>query len=156
MLAICLAGAALVLYAALCRSQRHKQRHAIEADYYQRRGPSLAAMTLEDAWKIQTWLAEQEFPRTLSTATFFALFKVRCLSHCPTVLLTLSDLWRSSHCPITHVHGAHDKIFPLTFATYSGHGATTQQCHYCTTRISALYRGNREDCLAASWLPQSW
>ena len=74
-----LAGA-LLIYAGVCHSLRHKQRHAIEKDYHSRRGPSLSAMTLEDAWKIQKWLAEQEFPKTLSTAVFFALFKVR-LAH---------------------------------------------------------------------------
>lgn len=68
---------AFVLYAGICRSQRHKQRIAIETDFHDRRGSFLASMTLEDAWKIQKWLAEQEFPKTLSTATFFALFKVR-------------------------------------------------------------------------------
>jgi hypothetical protein len=70
-----LAGA-LLIYAGVCTSLRHKQRHAMEAEYHSRRGPSLSSMTLEDAWKIQKWLAEQEFPKTLSTGVFFALFKV--------------------------------------------------------------------------------
>lgn len=32
-------------------------------------------MTIEDAWKIHNSLLEYEFPTTISTATFFALFK---------------------------------------------------------------------------------
>jgi hypothetical protein len=67
---------AFVLYAGLCSARRHEQRCAIEVDFHRRRGPLLSSMTLEDAWKIQKWLAEQEFPKTLSTAVFFALFKV--------------------------------------------------------------------------------
>jgi hypothetical protein len=67
---------AFVGYAGVCISQRHRQRRAVEADYHHRRGSSLSSMSFEDAWAIQKWLAEQEFPKTLSTAVFFALFKV--------------------------------------------------------------------------------
>lgn len=37
---------------------------------------ALAKMTLSEAYVIQTWLAEQEFPGIFSASIFFALFKV--------------------------------------------------------------------------------
>ncbi|KAL6708922.1 hypothetical protein ACN47E_002329 [Coniothyrium glycines] len=88
-------SALLACYAGLCVSQRDKQRRAIEADFHRRRGPSLASMTLEDAWKIQKWLAEQEFPKTLSTGVFFALFKTYGIPSIAKVLTTTGHMTSS-------------------------------------------------------------
>lgn len=132
---------AFVLYAGLCRAQRYKQRDAIATEFHLRRGPLLTGMTLEDAWKIQKWLAEQEFPKTLSTATFFALFKVRCLtgfcSHA--TLLTPIDIRHSINRSVAYFYGTHDKIFLLFLATYCRYRSTSQQYYHRSTSLEAFY-----------------
>ncbi|KAK0703095.1 hypothetical protein B0T26DRAFT_729815 [Lasiosphaeria miniovina] len=62
---------ALVAYVALCALLRYRQKHAIEAKFRM----SLGDMTLLQAYEIQKWLGEQEFPATFSASIFFALFK---------------------------------------------------------------------------------
>lgn len=101
---------ALLVYAGVCRAQRYKQCRSIEADYHRRRGSSLSSMDFGDAWKIQKWLAEQEFPKTLSTGVFFALFKVRdaCASTYNRTMLIGVDLWHSFDLHAAYIHWPHD------------------------------------------------
>lgn len=63
-------------YIILCTTFRNSQKRAVEAAFDFNGQSSLANMTLKDAYAIQTWLAEQQFPSTFSAALFFALFKV--------------------------------------------------------------------------------
>lgn len=63
---------ALVAYVLLCAFLRYRQMHTMEARFQTSRG----AMTLLQAYEIQKWLGEQEFPATFSASIFFALFKV--------------------------------------------------------------------------------
>ncbi|KAK6442022.1 hypothetical protein LTR95_001734 [Oleoguttula sp. CCFEE 5521] len=65
----------LPLYVGICVTVRCRACRRVHDWYYDRRGASLNDITLEDAAVIQRWLAEQEFPTTLSIAVFFALFK---------------------------------------------------------------------------------
>ncbi|KAI1405099.1 hypothetical protein F4819DRAFT_444865 [Hypoxylon fuscum] len=66
---------AVVTYVFLCALLRNRQRLAMEKRFKFRSRASLVNMTVEDAYIIQTWLAEQEFPHVFSAAIFFALFK---------------------------------------------------------------------------------
>ncbi|KAK5629002.1 hypothetical protein RRF57_004717 [Xylaria bambusicola] len=66
---------AMVGYVVICTTLRHSQKRAIQQKFNFRDRSSLAKMTLEDAYAIQTWLAEQQFPSVFSAAIFFALFK---------------------------------------------------------------------------------
>ena len=63
-------------YMLLCTTLRHHQRMAMEKKFDFPTRASLANMTLDQAYAIQKWLAEQEFPTTFSASLFFALFKV--------------------------------------------------------------------------------
>ena len=121
--------ALFVLYSGVCRVRRLHQRNNIEADYYRRRGSSLSSMTFEDAWKIQKWLAEQEFPKTLSTAVFFALFKV-WTSFAPSIysrhMLIIADLRHSFNLQSANINGTHDELVPIIVTTYCRYGSTSQ------------------------------
>ncbi|KAK3318089.1 hypothetical protein B0H66DRAFT_478055 [Apodospora peruviana] len=65
----------LSTYIFLCSSTRHYQRRAMERRFGFKTRTTLANMTLKEAYAIQTWLAEQEFPSVFSASIFFALFK---------------------------------------------------------------------------------
>ncbi|KAI0840346.1 hypothetical protein F5Y06DRAFT_308682, partial [Hypoxylon sp. FL0890] len=65
----------VLAYVFLCAILRHRHRLAMEKRFNFPNRASLARMTVEDAYVIQTWLAEQEFPHVFSAAIFFALFK---------------------------------------------------------------------------------
>ncbi|KAI1272454.1 hypothetical protein F5Y07DRAFT_302274 [Xylaria sp. FL0933] len=62
-------------YVLFCTTLRNRQKRAIERKFNFKNRASLAKMTLKDAYAIQTWLAEQQFPSVFSAAIFFALFK---------------------------------------------------------------------------------
>jgi hypothetical protein len=65
-------SALVAAYVVLCALLRHRQKHAIEAKFQ----TSLGDMTLLEAFEIQKWLGEQEFPAVFSASIFFSLFKV--------------------------------------------------------------------------------
>ncbi|KAK3634242.1 hypothetical protein LTR56_015449 [Elasticomyces elasticus] len=65
---------AAMLYLALVRTLRYKRSNAVKREYPTRE--SYRNMTLEEAWTIQSSLAEVEFPTVFSSSIFFALFRV--------------------------------------------------------------------------------
>ncbi|KAI1738168.1 hypothetical protein F4680DRAFT_426312 [Xylaria scruposa] len=65
----------IVLYAILCATLRFRQMRAIADKFGYTTRASFANMTVDDAYQIQKWLAEQEFPKVFSASIFFALFK---------------------------------------------------------------------------------
>ncbi|KAK4970890.1 hypothetical protein LTR42_007867 [Elasticomyces elasticus] len=65
---------AAMLYLALVRTLRYNRSNAVKREYPTRE--SYRNMTLEEAWTIQSLLAEVEFPTVFSSSIFFALFKV--------------------------------------------------------------------------------
>ncbi|KAI0175858.1 hypothetical protein GGR52DRAFT_538475 [Hypoxylon sp. FL1284] len=69
------AATAAATYIFLCAILRDRQRLVMERRFKFRDRASFATMTVQDAYTIQTWLAEQEFPQVFSAAIFFALFK---------------------------------------------------------------------------------
>ncbi|CAJ2506485.1 Uu.00g006150.m01.CDS01 [Anthostomella pinea] len=64
-------------YLSLCMMLRNRRTNSMQGRLRLRYGAqgALAGMTLEEAYAIKSWLAEQEFPRTLSMVNPFALFK---------------------------------------------------------------------------------
>ena len=54
----------VVAYVVFCALLRYRQKHAIEAKFQM----SLGDMTLLQAYEIQKWLGEQEFPATFSAS----------------------------------------------------------------------------------------
>ena len=64
----------LAAYVLLCALLRYRQKRAIEARFHS----AIVAnnLSLLQAYEIQKWLSEQEFPATFSASIFFALFKV--------------------------------------------------------------------------------
>lgn len=69
------AAAGLALYILLVRALRFRRRDKIVRDYgYPKR--TLASMTVDEAYEIHKKLSNLEFPETIKTALFFALFKV--------------------------------------------------------------------------------
>ncbi|KAI1780887.1 hypothetical protein F4818DRAFT_451179 [Hypoxylon cercidicola] len=69
------AATTAAIYIFLCAILRNRQLLTMEGRFKFRDRASLGTMTVEDAYTIQKWLAEQEFPRVFSAAIFFALFK---------------------------------------------------------------------------------
>ncbi|KAI1748138.1 hypothetical protein F4782DRAFT_518320 [Xylaria castorea] len=65
----------VILYAILCTTLRFRQTRAIANKFGYTTRASFASMTVDDAYQIQKWLAEQEFPKVFSASVFFALFK---------------------------------------------------------------------------------
>ncbi|KAI0479885.1 hypothetical protein F4859DRAFT_530029 [Xylaria cf. heliscus] len=65
----------VIIYATLCTTLRFRQMRAIAKQFGYTTRESFAGMTVDDAYKIQKWLAEQEFPKVFSASVFFALFK---------------------------------------------------------------------------------
>lgn len=68
---------AIILYVSLCTTLRSRQMRAIRSKFGYTTRASFANMTVDDAYQIQRWLAEQEFPKVFSASVFFALFKVK-------------------------------------------------------------------------------
>ncbi|KAI8629833.1 hypothetical protein F5Y19DRAFT_484749 [Xylariaceae sp. FL1651] len=70
-------GVALVaiVYVAVCTTLRFWQMGAMQKRFGYSSRASFSRMTVDDAYQIQTWLAEQEFPKVFSASVFFALFK---------------------------------------------------------------------------------
>lgn len=66
---------AIILYVSLCTTLRSRQMRAIRSKFGYTTRASFANMTVDDAYQIQRWLAEQEFPKVFSASVFFALFK---------------------------------------------------------------------------------
>ncbi|KAI0855322.1 hypothetical protein F4860DRAFT_496775 [Xylaria cubensis] len=65
----------VILYVILCTTLRFRQMRAIAKKFGYNTRASFANMTVDDAYQIQKWLAEQEFPKVFSASVFFALFK---------------------------------------------------------------------------------
>ncbi|KAI0552353.1 hypothetical protein F4679DRAFT_87026 [Xylaria curta] len=65
----------VILYAILCTTLRFRQMRAIADKFGYTTRASFSNMTVNDAYQIQKWLAEQEFPKVFSASIFFALFK---------------------------------------------------------------------------------
>ncbi|KAI3325253.1 hypothetical protein HD806DRAFT_470202 [Xylariaceae sp. AK1471] len=65
----------IILYAILCITLRFRQMRAIADKFGYTTRTSFARMTVDDAYQIQRWLGEQEFPKVFSASVFFALFK---------------------------------------------------------------------------------
>ncbi|TRX90042.1 hypothetical protein FHL15_009143 [Xylaria flabelliformis] len=57
-------GVLVILYVILCTTLRFKQMRAIANKFGYTTRASFADMTVDDAYRIQRWLAEQEFPKT--------------------------------------------------------------------------------------------
>ncbi|KAI0976959.1 hypothetical protein F4678DRAFT_415115 [Xylaria arbuscula] len=64
-----------ILYVIICTNLRSWQSRAIASKFGYTTRASFASMTVDDAYQIQKWLAEQEFPKVFSASVFFALFK---------------------------------------------------------------------------------
>jgi hypothetical protein len=64
-----------ITYLVLVRIVRYKRRGSVASKYGGSTGRPLASMTLAEAFAIQRYLTELEFPHTFSTSVFFALFK---------------------------------------------------------------------------------
>ena len=63
------------VYLILARALRNRRRDKILRDFgYPER--SLASMTVDEAYEVRKQLANLEFPETVKTSLFFALFKV--------------------------------------------------------------------------------
>jgi hypothetical protein len=65
-----------ILYVSVVRSTRHRRRDTTPHKFGYTSRASFASMTLDDAFAIQSMLAEQEFPKVFASSVFFALFKV--------------------------------------------------------------------------------
>lgn len=73
-----------LLYLVFARTLRYNRSNAVRRKFPTRE--SYGSMTLEEAFAIQSRLAEVEFPTIFSGSVFFALFKASlcsmlCLSH---------------------------------------------------------------------------
>lgn len=66
---------AAVVYLILCRALRNRRRDKIVRDFGFPERP-LSSMTVDEAYEIRKQLANLEFPETVKTSLFFALFKV--------------------------------------------------------------------------------
>ncbi|KAI0098734.1 hypothetical protein GGR51DRAFT_537277 [Nemania sp. FL0031] len=64
-----------ILYVTLCTALRFRKMRSVANNFGYSTRASLARMTVDDAYQIQRWLAEQEFPKVFSASVFFALFK---------------------------------------------------------------------------------
>jgi len=65
----------IVTYLLLVRLLRYRGLRRIQREYNYRTRSSLATMTNDDAWNIQKYIMEQEFPFTSEKALQFALFR---------------------------------------------------------------------------------
>ncbi|KAI1120353.1 hypothetical protein F5Y10DRAFT_258617 [Nemania abortiva] len=65
----------VIIYATLCTTLRFRQMRAVADRFDYSTRASLSYMTVDDAYQIQKWLGEQEFPKVFSASIFFALFK---------------------------------------------------------------------------------
>ncbi|KAF2091255.1 hypothetical protein K490DRAFT_54148 [Saccharata proteae CBS 121410] len=83
---------ALVCYVFVCRSLRFRQRDEMQKKYGFHTRESLSKMTLTEAWEIQKWLGEQEFPKIISTSLFFALFKTYAIPSISSLLIATGQL----------------------------------------------------------------
>ncbi|KAI1111088.1 hypothetical protein F5Y14DRAFT_454373 [Nemania sp. NC0429] len=66
---------AIVLYAGVCTTLRSRQMRAMKSKFGYTTRASFANMTVDDAYQIQLWIAEQEFPQAFGASIFFSLFK---------------------------------------------------------------------------------
>ncbi|KAI0448426.1 hypothetical protein F5B21DRAFT_518916 [Xylaria acuta] len=65
----------IILYVILCTALRFRQMRAMTNQFGYTTRASFAGMTVDDAYQIRKWLAEQEFPKVFSAPVFFALFR---------------------------------------------------------------------------------
>lgn len=66
---------AAAVYLILARALRNRRRNKIVRDFGYPERP-LSSMTVDEAYEIRKQLASLEFPETVKTSLFFALFKV--------------------------------------------------------------------------------
>lgn len=71
------AATAVALYLVLVRALRFRRRDKIIRDFGYPAKRTLESMTVDEACEIHKQLANLEFPETVKTSLFFALFKVK-------------------------------------------------------------------------------